>query len=633
MSIRGLLLLALAVLLGSVGVVYAAPQAQTEAVGPSVGSAAPAMMPEALRHNPTRAELRGLKQGALGGQAKDWSLNQSLWTGLIDSFEEDTEPSFYRGWVLNQDLNRDLFGEYKWGISDCRASHGRKSLRAIGDGAGGRLLSCNSPYPNGVNSSIWLSLDLTHWVTGTQQLDLVADFWLNLRTQVEGSVEPDGLFVSYMLPTTVGEEPLEHVVLAAVTANNPNSFWYQPLVVNLLHAEEVYDPDNDGVKRVFNLMGKKDVYIEFLFVSGQKTTERYQDGVYIDNVRLVSDVPGPNVTPPPVTPVTPATPTPTIEGPTARPTTPSPGTTEPPTEPPTATTPGSPTATDEPQGDWWIYLPIALKNASPGAGVPETPGPEPTNSSLPPSPEPPSPEPTDVPSATPQPTALPAGCREMLVNGGFEQGPSVGWTLESNAQKPDGTPLGVADVILNNAAFPSVSPPPAVEGEWFAFLGRGQNINMALYQTNPAALIEPQRVLTATLRYYLAFISDEVRDGTDDDVFGVFAMNESDEKVQVGYGISEESQDIVPSMIYEITADMTEAVKRRAGWDTMRLLFVSQQNDVRVSSQLLDGTSVVVCESTTPLVAPARRAVARSGAEAMTLRPVGPATRVVRSLR
>jgi hypothetical protein len=333
--------------------------------------------------------------------------DQGGYSYMIDDFEQGTRDfDFYKGWVLVEDLNGPLYGDYYWGVSDCQAKSGTRSGWAIGNGEQGALLDCGAYYPHGVNSSALLRLDLTGFPQDIGSLELVFDFWLNLRTEVEGGVVPDGLFVLYHLPTSVGELPFERVVVAKLTGQQPDRFWSYPWRVPLNAATDLNDP-----QRVFNLAGLPDVDIEFLMVTKQTDGTTYPEGVFIDNVRLeASEAP---ITPSPGTPRPTKTPSPTTPVPTtAVPTTPSaetPTTETPTSETPTSETPTSETPTSE-----------TPTSETPTSGTPGTPTSETPTSETPTSETPTSETPTlpsESPTWTPSPetaTPTPEGYRIFL---------------------------------------------------------------------------------------------------------------------------------------------------------------------------------------------------------------------------
>ena len=108
---------------------------------------------------------------------------------MIDDFEQESvDLDVFKGWLLVDDLNGPRKGEYYWGVSDCRSKTGDKSAWAIGNGTDGLLMECGEEYPADVKSSATLRLDLSGWAMDTPALELVFDFWLNVRT--EGKLSP-----------------------------------------------------------------------------------------------------------------------------------------------------------------------------------------------------------------------------------------------------------------------------------------------------------------------------------------------------------------------------------------------------------------------------------------------------------
>jgi len=273
---------------------------------------------------------------------------------LMDDFEAPAVDD--SRWIIF-DQNDELYGRYHWALSQCQRSDrygGIQSLWALGGGEDGRQLSCEDPYPNGVNSKAFLIADLTGFPTSTLRLDFQMDFWLNTRTFTEGGVAPDGLFI--MASEDPGE-PASELVLAHITAARPERFWENPVTVSLVNACDVYVPEK------CNSFAGKLAYLAVFFITKQTPgTSLTGGGAFVDNVRLVSDImPDPlpagarTLEPPPTptsTPTAPMSPTPTA--------------TETPDETPT------PTATDEPDtptptatpDTTWVYLPHALSGAS-----------------------------------------------------------------------------------------------------------------------------------------------------------------------------------------------------------------------------------------------------------------------------
>ena len=340
MTYRWLLALALAVSVGTMAAALVAPISPVDggqpdpppvlAGEPDSLAAEAAYIRELSRQHQVRSDAKGVRPS-------EWTLNQGGWVGQIDDFEYDGELDPLRGWLDVYDLNEEMFGWYFWGLSDCRAANGTRSMWAIGDGDEGSQMACGVQYPNGLNSSATLRLDLTGWVSDTHHLELVFDFWLNLRTQVEDDVVPDGLFVNYRMPSTRGELDKEPVTIARLTGQWPERFWNDPWRIDLANAYEVYPPN-----REFNLLGMDEVDIEFLVVSKMPPGQTLSEGVFVDDVRLEGDAPeGDPTVPPSPTFTPPPTDTPEItDTPTTVPTdTPVPTATQDPHRTPTATEP------------------------------------------------------------------------------------------------------------------------------------------------------------------------------------------------------------------------------------------------------------------------------------------------------
>jgi hypothetical protein len=205
-------------------------------------------------------------------------------TTVIDDFEAPVlDPNL---WVVG-DLDNELHGEYTWGLSQCRGSQGVQSLWSVGAGKDGSKLGCNDLYPSGANGYALLLLDMSRFPTPPSKLDLVLDYWLNTRIVDEAGVVPDGLFISWLRPVA---ENSERIVLKAVTSQYPERFFNDPMVIDLVEAEEVYPPN-----RIFDLSREPVLLLEFLFMSRDPIAEQpppttFQGGVFVDNIRLVTDV-------------------------------------------------------------------------------------------------------------------------------------------------------------------------------------------------------------------------------------------------------------------------------------------------------------------------------------------------------
>ncbi len=127
--------------------------------------------------------------------------------------------------------------------------------------------------------------------------------------------------------------------------------------------------------------------------------------------------------------------------------------------------------------------------------------------SLTPTHEPPTP--TDVP-ASPSPTtsATPGGlvCQDLLQNGGFESG-AVQWSVAINgARQPP------SDAIQPRGQ--SAVPPRT--GEWAAWIG-GLLQGLSVLESTGLVTYEPQTIVSATLKYHVALITEETPNHRDND--------------------------------------------------------------------------------------------------------------------
>jgi len=250
--------------------------------------------PEAIRSARAKAGLdsgRGAIRATVPRAGRGAGLDarvhgpQQTHTWMIDDFE---------GVVLDPvkwtpyDLDGPLFGEYFWGLSQCHAAKGAQSLWALGGGADGERLGCSDVYPSGANSAVLLILDFTQFPTPPSQLDFLVDYWLNTRIEDEFGVVPDGLFLSWIKPRDDGTA--ERMVIWAVTSQNPERFFSDPKRLDLVQAQDVYDPS-----REFDLSKEPAVMLEFLFMSRDPKSDEpppttFAGGAFIDNVRIETDV-------------------------------------------------------------------------------------------------------------------------------------------------------------------------------------------------------------------------------------------------------------------------------------------------------------------------------------------------------
>jgi hypothetical protein len=219
-----------------------------------------------------------------GASARTDAADQ-LYTTVIDDFEGSVlDPNL---WTVS-DLDGELYGEYYWGLSKCRASQGTQSLWSVGGGKDGSQLGCDDLYPSGSNGSAMLAMDMSKFTTPPSQLDFLVDYWLNTRIFDEAGVVPDGLFISWLRPLENGT--VERIVLKGITSQYPDRFFNEPMRFDLVQASEIYEPF-----RTFDLSKEPVLLMEFLFMSrdaipNEPPPTTFVGGVFIDNIRLVSDV-------------------------------------------------------------------------------------------------------------------------------------------------------------------------------------------------------------------------------------------------------------------------------------------------------------------------------------------------------
>lgn len=258
----------------------------------------------------------------------------------------------------------------------------------------------------------------------------------------------------------------------------------------------------------------------------------------------------------------------------------------------------------------------ALVTDDPGPGVPTL---EPTHT----------PEPTIAPSPTPAKTPIPGAplCEPPIENGDFERGPSVGWFLRTNA-----TDTNISRVIVRAADIgPNVR---AAGGDWMAIMGGGVDVVDQL-GTPLFELPDASDVVSATLDFKAAILTEQSADGTSDDTFAPFFINQDNASVQVPRsGISEEN---VPANLIgqwlELQApiDVTQLIIRRDGWSQARLLFQSRNSADRPSVHFVDEVELVICLkggvvrriTLASTAADARRRVSIDGGSTSRLMPAG----------
>ncbi len=226
-------------------------------------------------------------------------------------------------------------------------------------------------------------------------------------------------------------------------------------------------------------------------------------------------------------------------------------------------------------------------------------------------------QPTYTPTWTPQPTiaasvtptAKPGEstrCEQPFENGDFERGPSVGWTLETNATQTD-----ISRVIVRGSTIDPNFPVPG--GEWLAVLGGGVNVRDGLY-TPLWDLPEASTIISATLTYYMGISTEETVNGTNDDIVAPLFLNQDNERIQVpDSGISEEN--VTHDRWYRFRHDVTQLMTQRDGWNRARLIFVSSNSAAVPSVHLLDEVRLEMCVRTGGAGQARRTSRAAAGAE------------------
>jgi hypothetical protein len=242
----------------------------------------------------------------------------------------------------------------------------------------------------------------------------------------------------------------------------------------------------------------------------------------------------------------------------------------------------------------------------------------------------PTPQPTGAASPTPKATGGPpleAGCTQYAVNGDFERGPSVGWTLRTNVAAPNDT---TARVIQRAADLGLVA---ADGGDWLAIMGRALNVRDQLL-TESFPLPQASQIISASLDFSFGMVTTETRDGNHDDTFLAAMLNQDGQNQTIpNSGISEELVD--PNNWYSLNnpLDITQLVTARAGWTSAQVLFQSLNDDKAASAHLLDAVSLVICTRSAdpnPLMPLSSASHVRIDAElgdfmpASQLRPSGP---------
>ncbi len=286
-------------------------------------------------------------------------------------------------------------------------------------------------------------------------------------------------------------------------------------------------------------------------------------------------------------------------------------------------------------GDNWIALPMLMKSAN-LADLPTPIVVQVTATSIPPTttptPRPPTatntPEATDAPTLTSTPTEEPSSptpepthtieatpteppkptpaseCRELVVNGSFEQG-VTGWDLYTNA----GARYDRLARVINQPADNRITKPHG--GHWVAEFGGGTGPGDGwvdeLTNPDPATardwtLPAAQDIVSATLAFYYAVETQEPRNFVPNDRFTVAFINgdKSARSEVLQSPLSEESveQGTWRAYRFDVTAQLTQ----RRQWDRARLIMRSENGETLATWHFVDDVSLTLCTKPKPLL-------------------------------
>jgi hypothetical protein len=236
----------------------------------------------------TLATVQSLPLPVVSHPAPGWAPAQAP-TQVIDDFESPSWPN--PGiWVAVTDLNSPTDVKVTWAPRDCQAASGNRSLWATGGGRDGGALPCSSPYPDNVAASALLRLDFTAQRS-------VSELWLRYDVWADATAD-EGLFISFLEADATGNPTARHIVYSAT---GRASAWSRDVTLDLLNLRDRLDPTWRTDPR------SQRITLEFLFTSRQGTPRG--EGIYVDNISLLTQEPTPVI----VTPATPGTPTPTTD--------------------------------------------------------------------------------------------------------------------------------------------------------------------------------------------------------------------------------------------------------------------------------------------------------------------------------
>lgn len=205
-------------------------------------------------------------------------------TTVIDTFERADWPAGSTGdsrWLPQTLLDlRQPTGGRRWASTTCQAAEGARALCPICGGPAGAGYRCGDDYPPNTSPSVLLRLDLSRR-QNMERLDLVMDIWAD-------AAPDEGVFVNYVEYDPAGDVAQRRPIYSAT---GRLSAWARGQRLNLLAVRDALDPNWRA-----SLAGRV-VHLELLFHSRAATPPG--DGIFVDNLRLVSRAATVPVTPVP----------------------------------------------------------------------------------------------------------------------------------------------------------------------------------------------------------------------------------------------------------------------------------------------------------------------------------------------
>jgi hypothetical protein len=222
------------------------------------------------------AQVARVPLPAVAGQLPSWTP-APVPEQMIDDFEASPWPD-PDIWPAIFDLSGRTDSQLSWGPRDCRAASGSRALWAIGGGADGGALPCDANYPDGQASSAVLALDL-------RPMRSVSELWLQFDIWADAPPN-EGLFVNVLEGGAGGNPIARHVVYSAT---GRSTAWARRVRLDLTRLEDrqqAWAMDARG----------NHVLLELLFVSLSGLPDG--QGIFLDNLSLVSREPTPIVVTP-----------------------------------------------------------------------------------------------------------------------------------------------------------------------------------------------------------------------------------------------------------------------------------------------------------------------------------------------